>query len=98
MMQQTRMLLATALTAFVLVMVGGIAGAVAAHRAVPTAPAAAQVSAPPVAPRPPVAGEPEQVPSQVHQASATTEPAASEDQERPGNRDHHGEHDGNDGD
>jgi hypothetical protein len=98
MMQRTRMLLATALTAFILVVVGGVAGAVAAHRAAPAAPAAAQVSAPPVAPRPPVAGEPEQVPSQVRQAPATTESGASEDQERPGNRDDHREHDGDDGD
>ena len=89
MTQRMRLLLATALTAFTLVVAGGVAGAVAAHRAGPAAPAA-QVSATAV---PSAAGQPEPVQGQVRQGPAGPAPASREDGPLPAERDRHGEHD-----
>ncbi|MFN8512665.1 MAG: hypothetical protein U0232_03210 [Thermomicrobiales bacterium] len=95
--QKLAALLATALTAFLLVVLGGVVAGVATHRAAPatSVPATASALAIPV---PPLANQdPVLSPDQTWQTTGPVDgPSDGEDRRWPGEREHHDEHDDDD--
>ena len=92
--QKRAVLLATALTAFLLVAIGGVAGGLAARGADPASGSPATASAPAAPAQPPASQDPVAASDWARQAATPADESAGRDDSGwPGEREHHDEHD-----